>query len=62
MTIYKITKNASDKADKYYTDLMKAMDKKEYLKKLLKDKGGDMYHIFGNYKDKNNKGDWFKLE
>jgi hypothetical protein len=59
MTTYKITRRPEDKAEKYYTDLMKAMNKKEYLKKLLKGKGGDMFHIFGSYP---NKDGWFKLE
>lgn len=57
MTTYKVTKNQTDKADKYYTDLMKALSTKEFLKKVKKD--GYTYHIFGLTP---NIDDWFKLE
>ncbi len=57
MTTYKVTKSPTDKADKYYTDLMKALDTKEFLKKLKKD--GYQYHIFGLAP---NIDSWFKLE
>ena len=36
MTTYKVTKNPQDKADKYYKNLMLAMDAKESLKKRRK--------------------------
>ena len=57
MTTYKITKNAAEKAEKYYSNLMIAMDIKQLLKKRRKD--GEMFHIFGMIP-----GDeqWFKLE
>jgi len=57
MTTYKVTKNSGDKADKYFTNLMKALDTKEFLKKQKKD--GDKYHIFGLIPNNDN---WFKLE
>jgi hypothetical protein len=57
MTTYKITKNAGEAAEKYYKDLMQAMDVKELLKKKRKD--GEMFHIFGMVPG-NEK--WFKLE
>lgn len=57
MTTYKVTKSPKDKADKYYTDLMKALNTKEFLKKQRKD--GYLYHIFGMSPDLDQ---WFKLE
>lgn len=57
MTTYKVTKSPADKADKYYTNLMKALDTKEFLKKQRKD--GHMFHIFGMIPNSDN---WFKLE
>jgi hypothetical protein len=57
MTIYKVTKNQTERAEKYYTDLMKAIDTKEFLKKQRKD--GYKYHIFGLTP---NIDKWFKLE
>ncbi len=59
MVTYKITRRSEDKAEKYYDNLMKAMDKKEYMKKLLNCKGEDSFHIFGKYPGKK---EWFKLE
>jgi hypothetical protein len=57
MTTYKVTKNPAEKAAKYYTNLMKAMDMKELLKKKRKD--GYLYHIYGMIPNNDN---WFKLE
>ena len=59
MTTYKITRRSEDKAEKYYDNLMKAMDKKEYMKKLLNYKDKDSFHIYGKYPGKK---EWFKLE
>lgn len=58
MITYKITRKPEDKPEKYYTDLMAAMDKKQYLKRLLNCKDED-FHIFGKYPGKK---EWFKLE
>ena len=57
MTTYKVTKNSTDKADKYYTNLMKALDTKEFMKKQKTD--AEEYHIFGMAP---NVDKWFKLE
>jgi hypothetical protein len=57
MTTYKVTKNAAEKAEKYYNNLMKAMDMKELLKKKRND--GELFHIFGLIPGKDQ---WFKLE
>jgi len=57
MTTYKVTKNSGEKSDKYFTDLMKALNTKEFLKKQRKD--GYLYHIFGMIPDTEQ---WFKLE
>jgi len=57
MTTYKVTKSPNEKADKYYTDLMKALSTKEFLKKAKKD--GYLYHIFSMTPDTES---WFKLE
>lgn len=57
MTTYKVTKRAEDKGSKYFTNLMKAIDNKEYMKKLRKD--GELYHIFGMTL---NQEKWFELD
>ena len=57
MTIYKVTKNSNDKGNKYFTDLMKSLSTKEFLKRDKKD--GYEYHIFGMIPNVNK---WFKLE
>jgi len=57
MTTYKITKRPEDKGTKYFTDLMKAMDNKELMKKFKRD--GHLYHIYGMTP---NQETWFKLD
>ena len=57
MTTYKVTKRSDDKGDKYFTDLIKAISSKEFMKKIRKD--GHLYHIYGMTPEQEK---WFKLD
>jgi hypothetical protein len=57
MITYKVVKNPEDKAEKYFTNLMKALSMKEFLKKQRKD--GYLYHIYGLTSDVDK---WYRLE
>lgn len=59
MVTYKITRRSKDNSEEYYTNLVQAINKKEFMKKLLNCKDKDFYHIFGKYPGKK---EWFKLE